>query len=554
MMRPSVRTPSTHRRPWLAPGLGGLLGGLILWRCYLPTMATGILSGDQAALQVLADKLGVPHGTGFTVYMWLAHFMTYLPFGESPWRVTLLSGLCTAAAGGLLYLAFIESRIGRDPERWIAAGVATTAFALAPMVWRHAVVAEVYGLHLLLVGLLLWLSVRWANTQSRALLFAGAFLLALSWGNHMMATAMGPPMLVYGLLNRPRQFLELRRTATVIGCFLAGLASVLLLFWLIWRRDVPSEHLQISIGSAIDRFNVEPAEWDSFWRQAWFVFSGEQFRNLMGTASADWKMEQWQSLPYRLSAQFSPLGLVLVVLGWLTLWRTQWRLNLLLSSVLLTQMVMIMNYQMEWEIHVYYLPVYLVAAFWVGAGMLALMLSARAGLQKLPIQPPWAASTLQLIVIAGLWFGAEASRERQRSWADSAASDDRAAAILRQERPVAAALEPEAARRIVERFGSGPGLFLGDWENLYAVHHLGERAGIDLRVYELQPRSPVEGLSPARFALIRSQLGKRKVLLERLPRSLWERFRVRRVSGRLFELTGTRQSRLRPSQPVPRSD
>ena len=84
----SAPPPRHAQQRWLSFAIGALLGALMLWRWYLPNMAPGILHGDMSELQYLSWKLGVSHGTGFTLYVWLGHLASYLPWGEPAWRAT----------------------------------------------------------------------------------------------------------------------------------------------------------------------------------------------------------------------------------------------------------------------------------------------------------------------------------------------------------------------------------------------------------------------------------------------------------------------------------
>lgn len=61
---------------------------------YLPTLAPGLLYGDSAELQTLAQTLGLTHPTGYPVYVLIARlFVALVPLGSIAYRVNLLSAV-----------------------------------------------------------------------------------------------------------------------------------------------------------------------------------------------------------------------------------------------------------------------------------------------------------------------------------------------------------------------------------------------------------------------------------------------------------------------------
>ena len=75
--------------------IASLLGvaGLLL---YIRTLAPTLLRGDSAEFQTLAKTLGMTHPTGYPVYLLVAKVFTWLPVGNTAYRVTLFSAVCAA--------------------------------------------------------------------------------------------------------------------------------------------------------------------------------------------------------------------------------------------------------------------------------------------------------------------------------------------------------------------------------------------------------------------------------------------------------------------------
>src|SRR5438552_3064533 len=115
---------------------------------YVRTLAPSVLPGDYAEFQMCAAILGVPHPTGYPLYILLGKLFTLLPVGDVAYRVNLSSAVYMAGAAGMLFA--IALRLLRDMQTragWWAAAIGAAFFALAPTVWSMALVARSYALN-----------------------------------------------------------------------------------------------------------------------------------------------------------------------------------------------------------------------------------------------------------------------------------------------------------------------------------------------------------------------------------------------------------------------
>ena len=89
----------------------GVLIGLFLFPffVYLDTLAPSITwrhdGADGGDLIAAAYTLGIPHPTGYPLYVLLARLFTFLPWGDIAYRVNLMSAFFAAATIPLGYLA-----------------------------------------------------------------------------------------------------------------------------------------------------------------------------------------------------------------------------------------------------------------------------------------------------------------------------------------------------------------------------------------------------------------------------------------------------------------
>lgn len=202
--------------------------GLVTLVVYVRTLLPGVgYSGDTAKFQMLGAVGGVPHATGYPLYVALDQaFHQLVPVGSSAWRANLLSAVLGAAAIAVLYrlLRILGVRAG------VAAATALT-FALTTTFWSQAVVAEVYTLHILLTVSVAACLARWRLGGANGWLLAGLGLYALSFGHHL-TTALALPAVAWIVWSDRRRALTRTNVAFVAGAMVVGAAQYLYLLYM----------------------------------------------------------------------------------------------------------------------------------------------------------------------------------------------------------------------------------------------------------------------------------------------------------------------------------
>jgi len=150
---------------------------------YLATLSPGIrVESDAGELQFTGYVLGTAHPTGYPLYTVIAWAFTHaLPLGSVAWRANLLTALFAALAVGALFAALRQLAVPRP-----AAAAAAAGFGLLPAWWRYAVMAEVYSLHILLMGGIWWALFAWRRGGRRGWLWAAIALYGLALGHHLL--------------------------------------------------------------------------------------------------------------------------------------------------------------------------------------------------------------------------------------------------------------------------------------------------------------------------------------------------------------------------------
>jgi tetratricopeptide (TPR) repeat protein len=199
--------------------------GLYAW-----TAAPNVTLLDSGEFMTAAMHFGVPHPTGYPLWTLLTWLFTLIPFGNAAWEINLFSGVCGALATGVVTMLFSSSTrwmLGELMSRWrglnaILSVTIGLLFAFSFSMWSQAVIAEVYTLHALVIGLFLAALYAWLRRpESLALLLLPFFLLALSFSNHQLTLALAPVPFLAMLLVRRAIFWDL---------VVAGLLTVLVAY------------------------------------------------------------------------------------------------------------------------------------------------------------------------------------------------------------------------------------------------------------------------------------------------------------------------------------
>lgn len=337
-------------------------GGLIV---YVLTLAPTVveLFTDSLEFQLVCYQLGIAHPTGYPLYTLLGKLFTFLPVGDVAYRVNLLSAVAGAAAWPAMYA------LGRILGlRRTGALAAAMALGLSPVFWSQATVAEVYSLHGLFVLALLALLARWGHAPDpwafRARTWGLAFVLGLSLAHHRMTLLLGPAIIVYGgwtLLARRAETQRRRMTVghrrgpgfwgQAVGTALC-LALPLFLYLYIFLRG--------RYITSLDESYVNT--WQGFWN--WVTARGYNAFFGENPLAQPYSATSYLDLFLR---QFGWPGLILAGLGLLGL-LPRLREWFLLAVAFAVQVAFALNYRVG-DPEVFFLPAFVVAALYVGAGV-----------------------------------------------------------------------------------------------------------------------------------------------------------------------------------------
>ncbi len=340
--------------PLPGPVLCAALTGAVCAALYGRTLAPSAMWYDMAELPAAAYYLGIAHSTGYPLYLLLGKLATFIPLGDIGYRVNLMSAIAATMTVVVVFLIVWELTQSRR-----AAALATLALGASSTLWASATVADSHALNAFFTALVTYLLLRWQRAGHRALLLGAFYLLGLAMGNHHLIQFFGPAMLLYwAAVSRQRERrMPWRELPLPALLFLGGFAINL--------------YLPIRAAQKPAIMWANAADWPTFWRMVTTGQGTESIGPLLATSP----VVLWARLrrlaifpPYELTV----IGLALAVWGVVRLWRDNRALLLYSLAGSGLTFAFMLSYGIH-DIYDYFLPIYVMAAAWLGVGTGALL-------------------------------------------------------------------------------------------------------------------------------------------------------------------------------------
>ncbi len=383
-----------EKRRRLVDGLVATLLGGGAFTLYTLTLAPTVLAGDAGEFQFVPYLLGVAHPTGYPLYCLLGWLWSHvLWFGDVAYRMNLFSAFWAALAVALLYrttfglLKHVFPDLSVMAQRLLAV-LASATFAVTPTFWSQAIIAEVYSLHIFLLLLIFYLLLTLEPVPQGSGIQAGggpeaslspaggiegerrllltAFILGLGLSHHRATVLLVPGVLVYVWVARPRFFRSGRLSLKSLLLVLLPLV----LYLIIPLRAPQTPYLRLPLDGARELVLHEntAAGFLDFALGGPFGGSVDLTVDLPARLSMAWGFVR---------GEMGWIGLALAAVGvaWLTI-RRRWP-PLMLTGLAFVCLVAFNLVYTIGDIHVLYIPVYLIMVLWLalGAGALAQVLA-----------------------------------------------------------------------------------------------------------------------------------------------------------------------------------
>ncbi len=319
---------------------------LVLLGCYWPTLAPTVGPVDGGEIVTAVHTMGVPHPTGYPLWLIVGKLFDLLPLGEPARRIAVLSAVSAAGAGGLI--CWMLMSLTGSGAAGLLGGLAA---GLNWWVWLQANQAEVYALNLLLVSVVLTMFVRWLEQPTVRRFNQLAFFSGLALAHHRTSLFFAAPALLWALLKtRPVSARLLARTAGF------AVLPLLLYLWLPWR-SMHNPPINWGNTSGSLQYFIEHVSGSLFYKIAFHESPAHAWSEAKLTFARMWQ-------------QFTPVGLGLMLVGLVALVRSRRHraLGVCLSVSFLVVFVWASFYDVP-DKEVFYLPGMVAVALWCGAGL-----------------------------------------------------------------------------------------------------------------------------------------------------------------------------------------
>jgi 4-amino-4-deoxy-L-arabinose transferase-like glycosyltransferase len=231
---------------------------------YIATLTPGVAFWDIGEMQTVPYLLGIPHPTGFPLFVLGGWCFSHLfAIGEPAWRLSLFSAICSAGSAWLLW--FFVRDVTRSGLTGLAAAL---AFSLGDIVWTRAIRADVHDLALFCTALALVAARRAGETRSPRALAIAALACGLGLATHPIALFAIPCALIFAW-----PALRAATAGELARAFAIGLAPLALYAYFPLRSAFVEAHLldpnyDLGLSGSALFDDGSPASFAGFWRYA----------------------------------------------------------------------------------------------------------------------------------------------------------------------------------------------------------------------------------------------------------------------------------------------
>jgi hypothetical protein len=345
---------------------------------YLNTLAPGLVGlGDSPKFQFIGWVGGIPHSTGYPLYILISKaFVHLMPTENVAYAANLMS-----AFFGILTVVLLNLLVTRLTGEPLSGFIISLSLTLSGTFWSQSILAEVYTLNAFFIVLVLWFVVHWETTGQARYFYLAWATICLGLGNHATLIFLALGFAAAVVLAR-RRFIA--QPDVIGGAGLMSLIVPLQYAYLYWR----SQHQPLY--SEFEGQN---------WLDYWAFLSGSEFEHRFFARNL------WEGIQLYGQTVRQDFGLVLPLLAVLGLGQLGRQPKLIVFTVSLSlalYLLFSLTYRIE-DFPPYYLPSYLLFLLCAGLGLPVVIAWGR---RQFPRVPP---RVVHLLVAA--WFGLGLSQQ-----------------------------------------------------------------------------------------------------------------------------------------------
>ena len=363
----------------------GLATGIAALAVYGMTLCPTVYVEGSGELIGAAYGLGTAHPTGYPLFCLSSRLLVLVLWWVGPAvAVNAASALFAAACCGALAAVLYGRGV-----RPVVAVAAALALAFSRTFWSQAVIAEVYGLALLLVVLVLAQTLRVCERKGPRQVLLLGWLMGLGLTAHLMQGLVWPGVVAVLAWRWPALW---RRPLLVAAGVLAALGGYSLVAYLPLRSG----------GGG--GFHWGPLD---DLTALWEHLSGALYRSSFFSLPLDGMLLNAQRWLVQAASEFHVALVPLVIWGGWVTWRRERSAFVLVGGAIASNLIAALNYHRDPNgLPVFYLPSIVGLALWLGWGLDALARRVR----------PVVALPLAALVVALVFVSHYEASDRSDNW------------------------------------------------------------------------------------------------------------------------------------------
>ncbi len=314
---------------------------------YLSTISPGIYFGDTGELIAMSHTLGIPHPTGFPLYIMLLKIFMLIPAGNTAFVSAVMSAIFGALVPVFVYLTarkMLKSESKEDQKiSDIPAVIPAVLIMFSYTLWSQTSSARVYTINAFFITLMLYMWFKLQSAESiNKTLYLFAFTTGLGFGLHLSFIVSSLIMWIF--LGITYHKLILRKSAAIAFFFILGLSVYL---YIIIRGLAPTE-----------------LHWKNFTYLSDFIsyFSQQQYKVKMASRGFEGYLAFFKYAAEVFLREFSFAGFIVLIAGLIYSFYKNKRPALMLALLTLAPVALLALYGNYSDLKLsfrYYIPSYI---------------------------------------------------------------------------------------------------------------------------------------------------------------------------------------------------
>lgn len=195
---------------------------------YVLTSSHSIVHGDTGDFLSAAATGGIPHSPGYPFYSLIARIAYLLPLGDPTWQVNLLSAVFASIS-----LVFVFKIVKILTKNSPAALFAVLVLGIYQSFWFYALVSEIHVLQVLILSILFFFLILYAETRKIRYLYLTGLMFGLGVSNnHTIIFSLPSILLVMAFFRKELDF------SKIVGLSIYSAAGLLPYLYTIFSSRV----------------------------------------------------------------------------------------------------------------------------------------------------------------------------------------------------------------------------------------------------------------------------------------------------------------------------